>query len=177
MFDLPNYLSRALERKSRRIRYSLVKKYRVISSASVDDLWQTIANLADVSWHPLLWRTSLPQGLIAKPGLFYRAVTRLFPIPVRIFVERVRPGELLSLRVLGAWGIEEQATYQVEPSQEGNYVSYRVTLRGWLSPLIWSLIRPHAARVAACLAQAAEQATIHAVGHPPHSPERNCFDF
>jgi len=33
-----------------------------------------------------------------------------------------------------------------------------VTLNGWLSPLIWSLIRFQAARVAAALVQAAEQA-------------------
>jgi hypothetical protein len=56
-------------------------------------------------------------------------------------------------------------------------VSYSVTLNGWLSPLIWSLIRPHAARVAAALAAAAEQAAMQAVsGKPKSLKEGGCFD-
>lgn len=135
----------------------LVRTYQVVSSASVDDLWQKVADLADVSWHPLIRKTNVPMGLIPKPGLIYQAVTRLFPITIHIFVERVLPRELLSIRILALPGIEERVTYRVESTLCGTQVTYSVTLRGWLSPLIWSLIRPYAARVAADLAHAAEQ--------------------
>jgi hypothetical protein len=123
----------------------------------VDALWRKVVNLADVSWHPLIISTNAPKGLIPKPGLIYRAVTRLFPIPIRIFVERVLPKELLSVRIMALPGVEERVTYRVESTLCGTRVSYSVTLRGWLSPLVWSLIRPYAARVAKELAQAAEQ--------------------
>ena len=114
-------------------------------------------NLADVSWHPLFSCSKAPSGLIAKPGLIYQVVTRLTPIPVRIFVENVRPGELLSVRILAIPGMEQRITYQIESTLCGTYVSYSVTLRGWLSPLIWWLIKPYSARVARELAHAAEQ--------------------
>lgn len=137
----------------------LVQTFYAVSSASVDVLWQKLSNLADVSWHPMLASTNVPKGLIPKPGLIYRAVTRLlpFPIPIRIFVERVSPRELLSVRIMAIPGIEERVTYQVESTLWGTQVSYSVTLRGWLSPLIWSVIRPYAERVARDLVQAAEQ--------------------
>lgn len=135
----------------------LVGTYQVISSASVDVLWRKVMNLADVSWHPLLARTNVPIGLIPKPGLIYQAVTRLFPIRIHIFVERVLPKELLTVRILALPGVEERVTYRVESTLCGTRVSYSVTLRGWLSPLVWSLIRPYAARVAMELAHAAEQ--------------------
>lgn len=135
----------------------LAQTYQAISSASVDDLWRKVANLADVSWHPLLASTNVPKGLIPKPGLIYRAVTRLAPIPIRIFVERVLPQELLSIRVLAIPGVEERVTYQVESTVWGTRIVYSVTLRGWLSPLLWSLMRPYAARVAEELAQAVER--------------------
>lgn len=135
----------------------LVGTYQVISSASVDDLWRKVVNLADVSWHPLIASTNAPEGLLPKPGLIYRAVTRLFPIPIRIFVEHVRPQELLSVRILAIPGLEERVTYRVESTVWGTRVSYSVTLRGWLSPLVWSIIRPYAARVARELAHAAER--------------------
>lgn len=132
--------------------------YQVLSSASVDELWRTVVNLADVSWHPLLARTNAPNGLLPKPGLIYRAVTRLIPIPIQIFVEDVSPHELLSIRLFALPGVEERVTYRVESTLCGTRVSYSVTLRGWLSPLVWSIIRPFAERVAAELAHAAEQA-------------------
>lgn len=135
----------------------LVSTYQAISSASVDDLWQKVVNLADVSWHPLIASTNAPRGLLPKPGLIYRAVTRLIPIPIRIFVERVLPQELLTVRILALPGVEERVTYRVESTVCGTRVSYSVTLRGWLSPLVWSIIKPFAARVAAELVQAAEQ--------------------
>lgn len=135
----------------------LVVTYEAISSASVDTLWQKMSNLADVSWHPLIASTNVPKGLIPKPGLIYQAVSRLFPIPIQIFVERVRPREMLSVRILAIPGLEERVTYKVESTVCGTCISYSVTLRGWLSPLVWSLIRPYAARVARELAQAAEQ--------------------
>lgn len=138
-------------------KFSLYKTYRVVSTAPVDVLWQKLINVADVSWHPLITHTNVPLGLIAKPGLIYQAVTRLIPIPIRFFVENVRPGELLSIRVLAIPGMEQKMTYQVESTLCGTYISYSVTLRGWLSPLIWWLIRPYTARVAAELAHAAER--------------------
>ena len=156
-------LSKFIHRKGRWFRCSLVRTYREISSASVDQLWQTVVDLTDVSWHPLLTSTNVPYGLVPKPGLIFQAVTRLGPIPIRIFVERVRPGELLSVRVLAIPGVEERVSYRVESMVCGTCVSYSVTLNGWLSPLIWSLIRPHAARVASALAAAAERTALQAV--------------
>ncbi|HEY9660721.1 MAG TPA: SRPBCC family protein [Allocoleopsis sp.] len=135
----------------------LVGTYQVLSSASVDDLWQKVVNLADVSWHPLLAKTNVPQGLLPKPGLIFRAVSRLFPISIQIFVERVLPRELLTVRIFALPGLEEHVTYRVESTLYGTRVTYSMTLRGWLSPLVWSIIRPYAARVARELAQAAER--------------------
>ncbi|WAL58033.1 SRPBCC family protein [Thermocoleostomius sinensis] len=135
----------------------LAGTYHVLSSASVDDLWRKVVDLADVSWHPLLVRTNVPYGLIPKPGLIYQAVSRLFPISIRIFVERVQPNELLSVRIYALPGLEERVTYRMESTLCGTRVSYSATLRGWLSPLVWSVIRPYAARVASELAQAAER--------------------
>jgi len=137
-------------------KFSLFKTYRVMCNAPIEVLWQKLINLADVSWHPLLSSTNAPRGLIAKPGLIYKVVTRLLPIPVRVFVERVLPGELLSMRMLAIPGVENRVTYQVKSTLCGTYVSCSVTLRGWLSPLLWWFIRPYAARVASELAQAAE---------------------
>ena len=171
-------LSKFIHRERYRFRCSLVRTYREISSASVDELWQKVVDLADVSWHPLLASTNVPNGLVPQPGLMFQAVTRLGPIPIRIFVERVRPGELLSVRVIAAIpGVQERVTYRVESAVCGTCVSYSVTLSGWLSPLIWSLIRPHAARVAAALAQAAEQAALQALSGKPKSLKDRCFDF
>lgn len=170
--------TRGLRYKKRRIQYSLAKTYQALSSASVDDLWKTLINLADVSWHPLLASTNVPRGLVAKPGLIYQAFTRLIPIPIHIFVERVNPGELLSIRVVGMLGLEEQVTYRVKSTVFGTSITYSVTLRGWLSPLLWSLIQPHAARVASQLAQAAEQGALGAIsGQLKPAKPQDCFDF
>lgn len=136
---------------------SLAGTYQVLSSASVDQLWGKMVNLADVSWHPLLAKTNVPRGLIPKPGLIYQAVSRLFPIPIKIFVEHVLPREMLSVRILALPGLEERVTYRIESTVCGTYVSYSVTLKGWLSPLVWSIIQPYAAKVASKLAHAAEQ--------------------
>jgi hypothetical protein len=169
--------SRLIRHQRRWFQCSLVRTYQAISAASVDDLWKKLMDLADVSWHPLLASTNVPQGLVAKPGLIYQAVTRLIPIPIQIFVERVRPGELLSVRILVFPGLEEQVTYQVRSTVCGACVSYSVTLRGWLSPLVWSLIQPHAARVATQLAQAAEQTTLQAVSGKLPPRKHSCLDF
>lgn len=169
--------SRFIRRKKRWFQCSLARSYQAISSASVDDLWKKLVDLADVSWHPILASTNVPSGLVAKPGLIYQAVTRLIPIPIQIFVERVRPGELLSVRILVLPGLEEQVTYQVKSTVCGACVSYSVTLRGWLSPILWSFMQPHAARVASQLAQAAEQAAMQAVNGTLKSPKRSCLDF
>lgn len=173
---MPDFLSKLWGRNSRKVRCTLAKTYRVISSASVDDLWQTVVDFADVSWHPLLARTNVPRGLVPKPGLIFRAVTRLSPIPIRIFVERVRPRELLSIRILAMPGIEERIIYQVESTVWGTRISYSVTLRGWLSPVIWSFIRPYAAKVAEALAKAAEKAALQ--GDPGKKTQPgNSVDF
>jgi Polyketide cyclase / dehydrase and lipid transport len=137
--------------------HPLVETYEVLSSASVEDLWRKVVDLADVSWHPLLTKTNVPYGLIPKPGLIYQAVGRLIPLSMHIFVERVQPGELLSVRIMAMPGVEERVTYRVESTLCGTRVSYSVTLKGWLSPIVWSVIRPYAARVAQDLARAAEQ--------------------
>ncbi|QQE64575.1 polyketide cyclase/dehydrase and lipid transport protein [Leptolyngbya sp. BL0902] len=141
------------------VQQRLEKSYRIVSTASVDALWQTINNLADVSWHPLLTSTNAPLGLSPKPGLIYRAFTRLFPLPVSVFVERVLPQELISVRVLPMPGLEERITYELKSTLRGTQISYSITLQGWLSPLAWSVMRPYAAKVATALAEAAEQPT------------------
>ncbi len=136
----------------------LAATFQAVSSASVDELWRKVVNLADVSWHPLISSTNVPNGLLPKPGLIYKAVTRFSPFPIRIFVERVDDRKLLSIRILALPGIEERVIYRVESTVWGTRVSYSVTLKGWLSPLIWSFVRPYAARVAIALANAAEKA-------------------
>lgn len=157
---------------------ALIRTYEVISTASVDEIWKTITDLTDISWHPILSSTNVPNGLVVKPGLIYQAFTRMIPIPVQIFVERVRPKELLSVRILVMPGLEEQVTYQVQSTVCGACVSYSVTLRGWLSPLFWSLIRPCAARVASQLVRCAEQAACQAVSGNTVKPiKRSCLDF
>lgn len=137
-------------------RCSLNKHYRVLCQAPVDRLWQKLSNLADVSWNPLLARVNVPKGLVPKPGLIYQVVTRFTPFPVQIFVEQVDPRRLLSIRFLAIPGVANRVTYQFESTLCGTYISYSVTMEGWLSPLLWFLIRPYAAQVATRLAQAAE---------------------
>lgn len=176
-FFSSKFIRRKLRRKSGRFRCSLARTYQVISSASVDDLWKKVSNLADVSWHPLISSTNVPDGLIVKPGLIYQAVTRLSPIPVRIFVECVAPRELLSVRILAMPGVEERVTYKVESTVCGTRIFYSVTLQGWLSPVVWSLIRPYAARVASELAQSAEQAALKALSADLKPSKDSCFDF
>jgi hypothetical protein len=171
MFNVPWKFFR---RKQRRVQRSLAKTYQTISTASVEDLWKKIIDLDDVSWHPLLSSTNVPRGSVAKPGLIYEAVTRLSPFPIRIFVERVDPGELLSVRILAIPGIEERVRYEIKSTVCGTRVTYSMTLHGWLSPLIWSLIKPYAARVASDLAQAVEQPELNLARKSSH---QSCFDF
>ncbi len=135
--------------------FSLYKTYRVATNVPVDVIWHKLVNLADMSWHPLFSQTNLPKGLTPKPGLIFQAVTRLTPIPIRVFVENVRPRELLSIRLLAIPGIEQRITYQMESTLCGSYIAYSITLRGWLSPLIWWLIKPYSIRVASELVNAA----------------------
>jgi hypothetical protein len=172
-----HWFSQCLHNRKHRLQYSLARTYEALSSASVDDLWKQLVDVADVSWHPLLASVDVPKGLVAKPGLIYSAVTRLIPIPIHIFVERVNPNELLSIRVLVMPGFEEQVTYQVKSTLCGTCVTYSVTLRGWLSPLVWSFIHPYAARVASRLAAAAEQATLQTVPKGGKSANQSCLGF
>jgi hypothetical protein len=167
------FLSKFISYRKHWFQQSLANTYQALSSASVDELWTKLVDLADVSWHPILASTNVPRGLVVKPGLIYQGFTRLIPIPIHIFVERVRPGELLSVRVLVLPGLEEQVTYQVRSTLCGTCISYSVTVRGWLSPLFWSLMRPFAARVATELAQATEEA---AAGNWKPT-QGSCFDF
>lgn len=162
---------------SQELQCSLVKTYQAISSASVDDLWHKVVDLADVSWHPLLARTNVPRGLVVKPGLIYQAVTRFSPIPIQIFVEGVRPRELLSIRILTMPGIEERITYKIESTVCGTQISYSVTLKGWLSPVVWLLTRSYTALVASKLAQAAEQTALRVVAGDRRTDRGSCFDF
>lgn len=171
------WLSKIINRKRRRVCVTLVRSYREISSATPDELWLKLMDFADVSWHPLLKSTNVPYGLVPKPGLIFQAVTRFSPIPIRIFVERVNPRELLSIRVMAIPGIEERLTYKVESTLCGTYLSYSVDLRGWLSPLIWSLSRPYADRVAKALVEAVEGATLKAVSPKKKRLDDGCFDF
>ncbi|MBE9211880.1 SRPBCC family protein [Plectonema cf. radiosum LEGE 06105] len=160
---MQGWLSKSINRKRRQVCVSLVRSYREISSASVDEIWHKVVDLADVSWHPLLKSTNVPYGLVPKPGLIYQAVTRFSPIPIRIFVERVNPRELLSVRILAIPGLEERISYKIESTVCGSCLSYSVTLRGWLSPLVWSFSRPYADKVARALIEAVEEAAIKAV--------------
>ncbi len=161
----------------RGISQTVVRTYQALSSASVEELWNKITDLEDVSWHPIIASTNVPYGLVVKPGLIYQAFTRLIPIPIQIFVERVRPQEALSIRILVLPGLEEQVTYQIESTVCGTCVSYSVTLRGWLAPLLWSLMRPCAAQVALKLAQSAEQSMLQTTSGNLKPSKRDCFDF
>ncbi|WGV26468.1 SRPBCC family protein [Halotia branconii] len=173
---MQSWLSQFFHRKRRRLCASLVRTYREISSASVDELWLKVVDLTDVSWHPSLKSTNVPYGLVPKPGLIFQAVTRFSPIPIRIFVERVNPKEMLSIRVLAIPGIEERIIYRIESTVCGTCLSYSVTLRGWFSPLIWSLSRPYADRVARSLVEAVEKAALQAVSGKKKSLNDSCFD-
>ena len=155
----------------------LVQTFQATTSASVEELWQTITNLADVTWHPILASTNVPQGLVVKPGLIYQAVTRFIPIPIQIFVERVKPQTMLSVRILVMPGLEEQITYQVQSSVCGASVSYSVTLRGWLSPIVGSFMRPCAAKVALNLVQAVEKAALLTIPGDCKPTKHKCWDF
>lgn len=174
---MQTWLSKFIHRKRRRFCDSLVRQYREISSASPDEIWQKIVDLADVSWHPLLKSTNVPYGLVPKPGLIFQAVTRFSPIPIRFFVERVNHKQLLSIRVLAIPGVEERVTYQIESTVCGTYLSYSVTLKGWLSPLIWLFSRPYADRVARALVEAVETAALQAVASKRKPINDSCFDF
>jgi hypothetical protein len=163
--------------KKRAIHWTLVKRYQVLTSASVDLTWQKMSDLTDLSWHPLIKRTNVPYGLIPKPGLIYQAIHRHIPLPFRIFVEGVLPQRQLSIRILGLPGIEERVTYQIEPSVCGTYISYCVMLRGWLTPLVWSFLQGYAAKVAQQLAEAAEAESISLVSKRLRSRPNTCLDF
>ncbi|MEL6605269.1 MAG: SRPBCC family protein [Cyanobacteria bacterium J06614_10] len=139
--------------------------YWAASTAPADALWQTVTDLADLAtWHPLITRTNAPRGQRAKPGLIYRAFSRYAPISAQIFVERVLPGELLSVRVFLMPGVQERATYRIVSTICGTCVLYSVTLSGWLSPLLWPMVRPQVDQVATSLVHAAEQASLHPKG-------------
>ncbi|MGB3293550.1 MAG: SRPBCC family protein [Phormidesmis sp.] len=135
--------------------------YWTESTAPAETLWQILTDLADIaSWHPLIKSTNAPYGQRAKPGLIYRACSRYFPLSTQVFVERVLPGELLSIRLFPLPGLQERVTYRIVSTLCGTCVLYSMTLSGWLSPLAWPMMRPQSGRVAAALVEAAEQAAL-----------------
>ncbi|MGB3298254.1 MAG: SRPBCC family protein [Phormidesmis sp.] len=147
--------------------------YWAASTAPAETLWQLVTNLADLNtWHPLITSTNAPRGQRAKPGLIYRAVLPYLPISTQIFVERVLPGELLSIRLFPLPGLQERVTYRIVSTLCGTCVLYSITLSGWLSPLAWPVIKPHATKVAAALVAAAEQ---HMSGIPAKSNRTDIF--
>ncbi|NET01081.1 MAG: SRPBCC family protein [Sphaerospermopsis sp. SIO1G1] len=174
---MSSWLSKFISCKRRRLCASLVRTYREISFASVDELWLKIVDFTDVSCNPLFKSTNVPLGLVPKPGLIFQAVTCFWPIPISIFVERVNPKQMLSIRILAIPGIEERIIYSIESTVCGSYLSYSVTLKGWLSPLIWSLSRPYVDRVARSLVEAVEKAALQAVSGSKKSLDDSCFDF
>lgn len=144
--------------------HPIYKTYEALSTAPIETLWQTLTNLADMStWHPLIDSTNAPRGLTAKPGLIYRVIPRWLPIPVQIFVERVSPHELISIRLFPVPGLEERVVYRLESTVWGTQISYSVCLRGWLSPVAWSVLKPFASKVAEAIAKAAEEAATTAL--------------
>jgi hypothetical protein len=139
--------------------------YWTASTAPAETLWQMVNDLADMaSWHPLITSTNAPRGQRAKPGLIYRVCSRYLPLSTQIFVERVLPGELLSVRLFPLPGLQERVTYRIISTLCGTCVLYSMTLSGWLSPLAWPMMRPHAPKVAAALVAAAEQAAFEPEG-------------
>ncbi|MGB7247913.1 MAG: SRPBCC family protein [Phormidesmis sp.] len=131
-------------------------------TAPAETLWQMVSDLADIaSWHPLITSTNAPRGQRATPGLIYRAVSRYFPLSTQVFVERVLPGELLSIRLFPFPGLQERVTYRIVSTLCGTCVLYSMTLSGWLSPLAWPMMKPQAPRVAVALVRAAEAASLH----------------
>ena len=137
------------------------RNYWTASTAPADILWKMVTDLASfASWHPLISSTNAPYGQIAKPGLIYRACSRYFPLSTQVFVERVQPGELLSIRLFPFPGLQERVTYRIVSTICGTCVLYSITLSGWLSPIAWPMMKPHAVKVAAALVQAAEQESL-----------------
>jgi hypothetical protein len=171
-----HWISKLWRQRQRTLRWTLIKSYRAMTSASVDLTWQKVMDLTDLSWHPLIACTNVPQGIVPKPGLLYQAISRLVPLPFRIFVEGVRPQELLSIRVFGVPGIEERVTYQIESSVCGTYISYSVMMRGWLVPIVWSFLQKHVAQVAEHLAAAAEAESLGVVYRGIGTRRKTCFD-
>jgi hypothetical protein len=148
--------------------HSIYRTYQALSTAPVETLWHTLTNLADIStWHPLIDSTNAPRGLTAKPGLIYRVIPRWVPIPVRIFVERVSHNELISIRMFPVPGLEERVIYRLESTVWGTQISYSVCLRGWLSPVAWSVLRPYASKMAEAIAHAAEETATSALPQKP----------
>ena len=145
------------------------RNYWTASTAPAEIIWQMVTDLASfATWHPLISSTNAPYGQTATPGLIYRVCSRYFPLSTQVFVERVQPGELLSIRLFPFPGLQERVTYRIVSTICGTCVLYSVTLSGWLSPLAWAMMRPQTVKVAAALVQAAEQETIR----PTDSKER-----
>jgi len=133
---------------------------RATQIASADTLWQIVNNLADLeTWHPQVTGTNAPRGQQAKPGLIYRTMSRYLPVSTQVFVERVLPGELVSMRLFPLPGLQERVTYRIVSTLCGTCVLYSITLSGWLSPFAWPVVKPQVTKVATALVEAAEMET------------------
>ena len=143
--------------RQRKLRWKIVKTYRAISTASVDSIWAKLSDMADVSWNPMLWSTDAPEGLTAKPGLIFRAMSQWLPVPSHLFIEEVQPNQFLSIRILALPGLEERVTYQIAADVKGTFISYSIMLRGWLTPIFWPFLHLSAQRVAIQLAQSNQE--------------------
>jgi hypothetical protein len=64
---------------------------------------------------------------------------------------------MLSIRIIALPGVEQKITYHMESTLRGTYLTCSVTLRGWLSPLVWWLIHSDCAKMVNELALAAEK--------------------
>ena len=136
---------------------------RATQIASAETLWKIVDNLADLeTWHPLVTGTNAPRGQQAKPGLIYRTMSRYLPLSTQVFVERVLPGELVSMRLFPLPGLQERVTYRIISTLCGTCVLYSITLSGWLSPLAWPVVKPQVIKVATALVEAAELETTGA---------------
>ncbi|MEM1309878.1 MAG: SRPBCC family protein, partial [Cyanobacteria bacterium P01_H01_bin.153] len=56
-----------------------------------------------------------------------------------------------------------RVVYRLESTVWGTQISYSICLRGWLSPVAWSVLKPFASKVAEAIARAAEDATHSAL--------------
>lgn len=92
-----------------------------------------------------------------QAGVYFPSHDALDSVADSDFCRTGITGETVEYSHFGLAGVEERVTYRLESTVWGSQISCSVMLRGWLAPLIWSLIRDSAAGLAARLAVAAEE--------------------